>query len=217
MQRRSTMLSPKLLLYIKQDVLCAVALLISCAPLPESVDDIFAHFEAENSPGASVMVIRNGDVIHSAGYGIANLDDSSAMSPSTPVRLASVSKAFTAMAIVILEEQGLVDFDAKVTEWIPELARFPDVRVRHLLNHTSGLPDYYDNGSPLEEMATAPDRQEPFQNAEAASIYQAWGEPVFVPGEQFSYQLHVRHHVVSPKAGTTCIIEPPPRTSWYRR
>jgi len=173
--------------HIRQGVLFAVALLMSCAPPPESVDEIFAPFEAEGSPGASVMVIRDGDVLHSAGYGTANLGDGSAMSPSTPVRLASVSKTFTAMAIVILQEQGLVDFDAEVTAWVPELARFPDVTVRHLLNHTSGLPDYYDDESSLEEMAKAPERQRPFQNAEAASIYQSWGEPAFVPGEQFSY------------------------------
>jgi CubicO group peptidase (beta-lactamase class C family) len=109
------------------------------------------------------------------------------MSPSTPVRLGSVSKAFTAMAVVILAEQGKVDFDANAKEWIPELARFPDVTVRHLLNHTSGLPDYYDEGSPLEEMATASGRDGPLQNAEAASVYQTWGEPVFAPGERYAY------------------------------
>ncbi|MDH3628750.1 MAG: beta-lactamase family protein [Acidobacteriota bacterium] len=151
------------------------------------VDSMFAHFAADDSPGASVMVVRDGAVVHSAGYGVADLDDGSMMSPSTPVRLGSVSKAFTAMAIVILEEQSALTFDSPVTEWVPELRRFPGITVRHLLNHTSSLPDYYGNGSPLEGMATADGRQAPLQNAEAFSVYEAWGEPVFTPGDRFEY------------------------------
>ena len=150
------------------------------------MDAIFAEYAVAGSPGASAMVIRNGDVVHSAGYGAANLDDGSPLQPSTPVRLGSVSKAFTAMAIVILEERDELDYDSPVTEWVPELARFDGITVRHLLNHTSGLPDYYDD-SPLEEIATAADRGTPLQNAEASSVYETWGEPVFSPGDRFEY------------------------------
>jgi CubicO group peptidase (beta-lactamase class C family) len=151
------------------------------------VATIFSRFEVEGSPGATVMVIRDGAVLHSAGYGVADLSNGTALSPATPVRLASVSKAFTAMAIVILEERNELTFDAYVTEWVPELARFPGITVRHLLNHTSGLPDYYDDGSPLEEIAAAAERERPFQNAEAISLYKDWGKPVFSPGERFDY------------------------------
>lgn len=172
----------------------AVLALVSCggAPGPRAissspeVDAIFAEYTDEGSPGASAMVIRDGAVVHSAAYGAANLSDGSPLQPSTPVRLGSVSKAFTAMAIVILEERGDLSFDSPVTEWVPELGRFDRVTVRHLLNHTSGLPDYYDD-SPLEEMATAADREIPLQNAEAASVYETWGEPVFPPGDRFQY------------------------------
>lgn len=163
------------------------ALLISCATSSAPVDEVFAHFEVDGSPGASVMVIREGEVIHSAGYGLANLGSDALLSPSTPVRLGSVSKAFTAMAVVILEERGLVAFDEPVTDWVPELGRFPDVTIRHLLNHTSGLPDYYGVGSPLLGIATASDRDTPLQNAEAATVYKTWGEPQIKPGERFEY------------------------------
>ena len=172
----------------------AIVGLESCAGAPTSraigsspeVDAIFAEYAVEGSPGASTMVIRDGDVLHSAGYGAANLNDRSPLQPSTPVRLGSVSKAFTAMAIVILEESGNLTFDSPVLEWVPELARFEGITVRHLLNHTSGLPDYYE-GSPLEEIATATDRDTPLQNAEALSVYETWGEPVFSPGHRFAY------------------------------
>jgi len=151
------------------------------------VDSIFAHFTVDGSPGATVMVVRDGDLLHSAGYGLANLASGSPMRPSTPVRLGSVSKAFTAMAIVILQEQGRLEFDDEASKWIPELARFEGVTVRHLLNHTSGIPDYYDDASPLEEMATAKGREAPLQNAEAVSVYETWGDPVFPPGDRFEY------------------------------
>ena len=172
----------------------AVLALVSCGGAPETgtidlgpeVDAIFAEFAVEGSPGASAMVIRDGAVVHSAGYGIANLSNGAPLQPSTPVRLGSVTKAFTAMAVVILEESGDLSYDSPVTEWVPELARFDGITVRHLLNHTSGLPDYYDR-SPLEEMATAADREIPLQNAEAVSVYEAWGEPVFPPGDRYEY------------------------------
>jgi CubicO group peptidase (beta-lactamase class C family) len=151
------------------------------------VDSIFAEFAEEGSPGATVMVIRDGEVLHSAGYGAADLATGSPMLPSTPVRLGSVSKAFTAMAIVILEEKGHLGFDAPATEWVPELARFEGVTVRHLLNHTSGLPDYYDDESPLQEIAMGDGRASPLQNAEAVSVYETWGDPVFPPGQRFEY------------------------------
>jgi len=160
---------------------------LSCAGPVDPIEAIFAEYTGEGIPGASVMVSRDGEVLHSAGYGAADLDTGERMSPSTPVRLGSVSKAFTAMAIVILEERGMLTFDSGAAEWIPELARFPQVTVRHLLNHTSGLPDYYDDGSPLAAMATAPGRTTPLQNAEAVSVYENWGEPVFAPGEQYEY------------------------------
>ncbi len=172
----------------------AIVGLESCAGVSTSraigsspeVDAIFAEYAVEGSPGASTMVIRDGDVLHSAGYGAANLNGRSPLQPSTPVRLGSVSKAFTAMAIVILEESDNLTFDSAVLEWVPELARFEGITVRHLLNHTSGLADYYE-GSSLEEIATATDRDTPLQNAEALSVYETWGEPVFPPGHRFAY------------------------------
>lgn len=152
-----------------------------------AVDSLFADFATDSAPGAAVMVVREGEVLHAAGYGLANLGDGSPLLPSTPVRLGSVSKAFTAMAIVILEERGELSFDAPASDWVPELSRFPGITIRHLLNHTSGLPDYYDDESPLADIATSVDRDRPLQNAEAVEVYQSWGEPRFAPGDRFEY------------------------------
>ena len=186
---------------------------LSCADAPSprpddpgaAVDSLLSEYAVEGSPGASVMVIRDGEVIHSRGYGSASLVDGTPLQPSTPVRLGSVTKAFTAMAIVILEENGAITFDSPVTNWVPELARFEGVTVRHLLNHTSGLPDYYDY-RPLEQNATADGRETFLANAEAAAVYEAWGEPVFTPGDRFEYSnpgYEILGLIVERASGTT--------------
>ena len=150
------------------------------------VDALFAEYAGDGSPGAAVIVIREGSILHSAGYGLADLESGLPLSPTTPVRLGSLGKAFTAMAIVLLEEQGELSYDDPATRWVPELARFEGITVRHLLNHTSGLPDYYGNPA-MEEAATAPGRDTWYANAEAVAIYETWGEPVFAPGERYEY------------------------------
>lgn len=151
-----------------------------------AIDSLFKEYAVEGSPGASVMVIRDGAVIHSRGYGYAKLNDGKPMQPSTPVRLGSITKTFTAMAIAILKENGQLNYDSPVSIWVPELHRFRGITIRHLLNHTSGIPDYYSD-SPLEKKATDPNREAPFTNKDAIAIYESWGEPLFAPGDRFKY------------------------------
>lgn len=151
-----------------------------------AVDSLFSKYSVEGSPGASVMIIQDGAIIHSRGYGYANLKDGTPMQPSTPVRLGSITKTFTAMAIAILKENGQLSYDSQISTWVPELHRFKGITIRHLLNHTSGIPDYYSNNL-LEKKATAPNRVIPFTNTEAIAIYESWGEPLFAPGDKFKY------------------------------
>jgi CubicO group peptidase (beta-lactamase class C family) len=112
--------------------------------LPE-IDALFAEYTGPTVPGASVIVIRDGRVILRRAYGMADLDRHVAATPETDYRLASVSKPFTAMAVIQLERLEKVRYDQPVREILPELpAAAQGVTVRHLLNHTSGLPDYED-------------------------------------------------------------------------
>ncbi|MCH9647010.1 MAG: beta-lactamase family protein [Deltaproteobacteria bacterium] len=152
----------------------------------ERVDALFQKYLTEGSPGAAVMVIREGTVLHSKGYGLADLEAGHPLTPTTPVRLGSLTKAFTAFAIVLLAEDGELSYDELASRWVPEIERFPGITVRHLLNHTSGLPDYY-GGSPLEQLVAATGEETLFGTAEAISIYRSWGDPVFGPGERFEY------------------------------
>lgn len=150
--------------------------------LTARIDALFAPVATGDSPGAAVLVMRNDEVLHAAGYGSANLQSHVPITPDTSFRLASVSKQITAMAIMILAERDQLSIDDPLVAYLPELERFGDgITLRHLLTHTSGLPDYYD----VLEEATAegmPDTEE------AMRFLAAWDEPsLFAPGVRYEY------------------------------
>ena len=96
-------------------------------------------------PGASVIVIQGGSVIVRRAFGMADLERRVSATPETDYRLASVSKQFTAMAVMLLAKDGKLRYDQPLRDFLPELpASARAVTVRHLLNHTSGLYDYED-------------------------------------------------------------------------
>lgn len=97
-----------------------------------------------SAPGAAVLVSVAGEVRYERGIGIANLETGEAITPDTTFRLASVSKQFTAMAIQLLAQKGLLSYEATLQRFFPAfLAGIgAQVTLRHLLCHTSGLPDY---------------------------------------------------------------------------
>jgi len=150
--------------------------------LSAQIDELFAPLTIGDSPGAAVMVIRNDEVLHAAGYGYADLRSREPITPQTSFRLASVSKQLTAMAIMILAERGQLDYDDPLVKLLPELGRLGEkITLRHLLTHTSGLPDYYDV---LEEETVEgmPDTEQAMQ------FLAAWDEPpLFAPGERYEY------------------------------
>ncbi|MGH7522181.1 MAG: serine hydrolase domain-containing protein [Gemmatimonadales bacterium] len=108
-----------------------------------AVDSLFAAYTGNAVPGASVVVIRDGEVVVRRAHGMADLDRRIAAALETDYRLASVSKQFTATAVMLLAQDGKLRYEQPVRDFLPELppaARA--VTVRHLLNHTSGLWDY---------------------------------------------------------------------------
>ena len=103
-----------------------------------------ASVEAEEFSG-SVLVARDGEVLLDRGYGFANREWSIPNDGDTKFRLGSVTKQFTAVAIMVLSERGLVDLDAPVKTYLPDApAAWDGVTVRHLLTHTSGVPSFTD-------------------------------------------------------------------------
>lgn len=107
------------------------------------MDSLFEKYDLPNSPGASVAVIKDGKIIFEKRYGLADLEDNIPVKPNTNFRLASVTKQFTATAVLLLIERGKLKFDETLTDIYPN---FPDygkkITIKNLLNHTSGIIDY---------------------------------------------------------------------------
>ena len=89
-----------------------------------------------------VLLATDGEVIFSKGYGFADYQEKEQLTQHSSFNLASVSKQFTAAGIILLKQQGKLSYSDQMKKLIPELSFYNDVTIRHLLNHTSGIPDY---------------------------------------------------------------------------
>ena len=108
-----------------------------------AVDAIFADLSTPASPGCALGVYRDGKIIYSKGYGLANIEEDVHITPQTVFDVASISKQFTAASILLLQQQGKLRLDEDVRKYIPELPDYgKKITIRHMLNHTSGLRDY---------------------------------------------------------------------------
>lgn len=144
----------------------------------EKVDHLFAKFTKGVQPGAGVLVIDRGRIVHEAAYGYADIALRVPLTVDATFRLDSVSKQFTAMAIMLLEEDGKLAYDDPLSRYCPELAAYPGVTIRHLLTHTGGLPEYYDE---IEKISDWP------SNADARRLLGQMAKPVFAPGARYEY------------------------------
>lgn len=108
--------------------------------LIQKIDSLFVQWNRPNHPGGAVGVMKDGNILFSRAYGLASLEYLAPNTPGTIFNTGSVSKQFTAMGIVRLEEQGQLSFDDEIHKFLPELPDFGQpITIRHLLHHTSGL------------------------------------------------------------------------------
>jgi CubicO group peptidase (beta-lactamase class C family) len=139
-------------------VLIAVWVLVTTPPLaaqdarpdgevPAAIEarlaEVFGEFAKPGAAGAAVVVARGDTIVLARAFGLADVERRVPMTPTTAFRLASVTKQFTAAAILALVEDGRLVLDGRLGDLLPDAPRYAhDVRVRHLLAHTSGIPDY---------------------------------------------------------------------------
>ncbi|MEQ8331232.1 MAG: serine hydrolase domain-containing protein [Longimicrobiales bacterium] len=122
---------------------CAPDTRPDAGPTHPGVDAVFADLDRNDGPGAAVGVLLDGEVVHRAGYGMANMDYGIPITPETVFDIASISKQFGAMAALLLEEEGRLDLDADVRGYVPEVPDFGrTITPRHLVHHTSGIRDW---------------------------------------------------------------------------
>jgi len=115
------------------------------AKTDSAIDAILAPYRQPNVPGASVLVMQDGRTVYEKAFGSADLEAHTPATVRTDYRLASLTKAFTAMSIMLLVKDGKLHYDDRLVDVLPGAPAYAkDVRIRHLLTHTSGLVDYED-------------------------------------------------------------------------
>ncbi|MEO5802750.1 MAG: serine hydrolase domain-containing protein [Verrucomicrobiota bacterium] len=137
------------------------------------------EMEKRQIPGVALAIIRNGQATKTAAYGFANLELKSPAKPETVFEIGSVTKQFTAACILLLEQDGKLSVDDKISQHFPEIpTAWTNITLRHLLNHTSGIKSYTGlDGFELTKHLS----QEQFIKA-------LWELPLeFAPGEQWKY------------------------------
>ena len=162
-------------------VALAVHSLPAAAQVPSSaIDALMAPYVAPDAPGASVIVIHNGRTVLAKSYGLADLESKTPITDSTNFRLASLSKQFTATAIMLLVADGVLRYDDSVMAILPNAPNVTrGVTVRHLLTHTSGLPDYE---------AFVPDTQTAqVHDADVPALIARATAAKFAPGTGYAY------------------------------
>lgn len=144
-------------------------------------DQYLKALTARGEFNGSVLIARNGQVILSEGYGMANLEYDAPNSPQTKFRIGSITKQFTAMAILILQERGKLNLQDSICRYIDECpAGWQPITIHHLLTHSSGIPDLVRLPG-FWETITLPTKL-------SDTIVRLKREPLeFKPGEQFKY------------------------------
>jgi CubicO group peptidase (beta-lactamase class C family) len=131
-------------------------------------------------PGAALLVIKDGKPLLRKGYGLADLELHTAVTPQTDFRLASVTKQFIAASILLLAEDGKLRLDDPVRHWLPSLpASTSKVTLRQLLDHTGGLIDYED--------LIPPDRTAQLNDQDVLRMLSATPRSYFAPGSAYRY------------------------------
>jgi len=144
------------------------------------IDRIFADYRGAEAPGAVVRVIRDGAPVATRTYGLANVEEKIPVRPQTNFRLASVTKQFTAMSILILVDRGELGLDDTLTDIFPEFPEYGDgVTLRHVLQHTSGLIDY--------EPFVAEDSEKQILDREVLALMMQQDHTYFPPGTEHRY------------------------------
>jgi CubicO group peptidase (beta-lactamase class C family) len=150
----------------------------------DQVNRLFTERITSSTPGAAVVVTKAGKPVLKRCYGLADLEHGVPVTAGTAFNLASAAKQFTAFSILLLEQKGRIDLDDDVHKYLPELPAYSQpVTIRHLLNNTSGIWEYYSTmtyycGYDLQDHFTLKEIMELLQHQEAL---------LFEPGSQWSY------------------------------
>ncbi|MFP5287803.1 MAG: serine hydrolase domain-containing protein, partial [Thermoanaerobaculia bacterium] len=116
---------------------------VSNADLARFADELFSRAYPAGEPGAAVLIAKDGQIVLRKGYGMANVELGVPIQPDMVFNLASITKQFTAAAILMLQERGKLSVEDEVTKYLPDYPTHGQkVTLHHLLTHTSGIPNF---------------------------------------------------------------------------
>jgi CubicO group peptidase (beta-lactamase class C family) len=170
-------------LILRAAILLATALLpLRADSLSSQLDAIFSKLSGPKSPGLAVLVKRGGEILFERGYGARDLQSAAAIDRQTNFRLASFTKQFTAMSVMLLVHDGKLRYDTSLAEIFREFPTYGRaITIRHLLTHTSGLRDYED----LMGDRWTPEHQ--IQDREVLDLLEHQTAGKFAPGTKWEY------------------------------
>ena len=155
----------------------------------KQLDAILAKAVTSGQPGLAVLVKKEGTVLFEKGYGLRKIKGRAPITPHTDFRLASVTKQFTAMSVMLLERDGKLRYESTLTEIFPDFPAYGKaITIRHLLTHTSGLPDYEDLMDQEENShgkRWSPAHQ--IQDEEVLALLEKQTRGKFAPGTSWAY------------------------------
>jgi len=171
--------------YLKKIMPFVIAILAMQSTYSQSletqIDSVLTTvFKASEEPGAVFLVAKDGEPIYRKAFGQANIELDVKMNPENVFQIGSMTKQFTAMAIVMLEEQGKLNVNDTISNYIPDYPNGSNITIHHLLTHTSGIKDF----TKMKTIMTIAKKDQ--TPKELVDFFK--DEPVdFKPGEQFSY------------------------------
>ena len=152
--------------------------------LTARVDKLFAQWNKPDSPGCALGIVKDGRLIYKRGYGMANLDYNIPISPKSVFQIASISKQFTAMSILLLAKQGKLSLDDDIQRYLPDLPRYQSpITIRHLIHHTSGIRNFIE----LAELAGMRHEDAHLTDDDFLGLIARQKELNFKPGEEYVY------------------------------
>jgi CubicO group peptidase (beta-lactamase class C family) len=154
-------------------------------PLPTRIDRLADWLDRLHSRGTfngTVLIARRGSILFERHYGFADVDGAVPLSAHSSFALASVSKQFTAMGIMLLARRGKLVLHDRIARYLPELSDYGEVTIRQLLHHTSGVPDY------MELADEHWDAENILTNADMIALFERHRPPLdFAPGDRYEY------------------------------
>jgi CubicO group peptidase (beta-lactamase class C family) len=172
-------------LFFKSLLASLLALVFAVQSFGQSLDSqidrlIQTQITGTNAPGGTFLVAVKGKPIYVKAFGQANLELQVPMQPDHVLQIGSMSKQFTAVAILMLEEEGKLDIKQPISAYIPDFPNGEHIEIRHLLSHTSGIRDF----TKMKNLQQIANKQ--MSPKELVDFFK--DEPVdFLPGEKFAY------------------------------